>query len=50
VPHIGGMSTEALEDAFRATGILKDANAKLAFKGMKDGTEFSFVLVQGRRD
>ena len=49
IPHIGGMPTELLEATFQATGLLEEVSAKQAFTGVKDGTEFAFVLAIGRR-
>lgn len=50
VPHIGGMAIEVLENAFNATGILKEVSAKPVLTFVKDGTEYTFALAQGMRD
>jgi hypothetical protein len=49
VPHIGGMSLEVLENAFKSSGILKDVTAKPVFMFEKDGTDFTMALAQGTR-
>lgn len=49
IPHLGGMAKELLESTFQATGLLENVSAKQAFTGIKDGTEFAFVLASGTR-
>ena len=49
VAHIGGLSIGTLESAFKSTGLLEEVKAKTAFSGMKEKTEFSFVLASGRK-
>jgi hypothetical protein len=59
VAHIGGLSIDTLESAFRSTGLLDQVNAKRVFSARKDeflenagtlaGTEFQFLIGSGRR-
>jgi hypothetical protein len=49
VPHIGGISIQRLEEAFNSTGLLNQVVAKKAFRAMKEGMEFEFVIGIGRK-
>jgi hypothetical protein len=49
VPHIGGLSMEALEEAFKATGLLDEISVMKVFAADKAGVDYDFVLASGRK-
>ena len=49
VPHIGGLSMENLEKAFKATGVLDEISVLKVFAANKEGIDYDFVLASGRK-